>query len=147
MDPDAHFVLGTHPQHGYVAALTARVTAHLGDWYLTRLTFTSVPDRPGLYRLTDPELDGPRRLRQAAQALRAHGYAVHVDADIAAAPAAASRPPRPNRLADRLSRTAQAAAGRSPQRGAAPATTPPAHLPLPPKPGYAPTVHRGGRSR
>ncbi|MFJ4572069.1 hypothetical protein ACIP4W_11655 [Streptomyces sp. NPDC088846] len=141
MDPDIHFVFGSHPQHGFVAAFNPSLPAHLADWFLTRVQFEAVPDEPGLYQLTAPEHDGPRRTRQAAQSLRTQGYAVHVDTDIAYAPANPSHPLRPNGLTERRKRIAQAATGRSPQRSAAPTTSPPSARPIPPRPTYAPTVH------
>ncbi|KPC62658.1 hypothetical protein [Streptomyces chattanoogensis] len=152
MDPGTHFAFGTHEQHGFVAAFTSSMPAHLAHWYLDREQFEPVPDQPGLFRLTEPERDGPRRTRQAIHDLRRHGYAVH--ADIALDPAASASPPRPvrsNGLMERRSRIAQAAAGRSPQRGPALTTSPPSARPMPPKPTYAPTVHLAssatGRSR
>ncbi|MFJ1816741.1 hypothetical protein [Streptomyces sp. NPDC088139] len=141
MDPDVHFVFGSHPQHGYVASFNSSLPAHLAYWFLTRVQFEAVPGEPSLYQLTEPELDGPRRTRQATQDLRAQGYAVHVDTDIAYAPANPTRPGLPNGLAERRKRIAQAASGRSPQRSAAPTTSPPSARPAPPKPTYAPTVH------
>jgi hypothetical protein len=152
LDPGTHFAFGTHEQHGFVAAFTSSMPAHLAHWFLVREQFEPVPDQPGLFRLTEPEHDGPRRTRQAVQDLRRHGYTVH--ADVALDPAASASPPRPvqaNGLAERRSRIAQAAAGRSSQRGPAPTTTPPAARAIPPKPAYAPTVHLTasgtGRSR
>lgn len=139
MDPAIHFTFGSHPQHGYVAGFNSSLPAHLADWFLTRVQFEAVPNEPGLYQLTEPERDGQRRTRQAAQSLRAQGYAVHIDTDIAYAPA--MLPGRPNGLSERRSRIAKAASGRSPQRRAAPTTSPPFARPVPPKPAYAPTVH------
>ncbi|MFF4822696.1 hypothetical protein ACWDAO_01750 [Streptomyces sp. NPDC001212] len=151
MDPGTHFVFGTHKDHGFVASATASMPAHLAHWFLVREQFEPVPGKPGLYQLTDPERDGPRRTRQAAQDLHRHGYVVHVDADIALAPANPPRPHRPNGLAERHSRIAQAAASQSSQRRAAPTTSQPPARPIPPKPTYAPTVHptasATGRSR
>ncbi|MFD8847615.1 hypothetical protein [Streptomyces sp. NPDC059604] len=148
MAPGTHFVFGTHPQHGFVAAFSSALPAHLGHWFLVREQFEPVPDEPGLFRLTDPRHDGPRRTRQAVHDLRRHGYTVHADFDLD--PAASASPPRPvrsNGLLERRRRIAQAAAGRSTQRSTAPTTSPP----IPPKPAYAPTVHLaasvGGRSR
>ncbi|MEU2131771.1 hypothetical protein [Streptomyces sp. NPDC018352] len=141
MDPDTHFVFGSHPEHGFVAAFNSSLPAHLADWFLVREQFEAVPDEPGLYRLTDPERDGPRRTRQAAQDLRTQGYAAHVDTDVAYAPTNPSHPARPNGLAERRRRIAQASTGRSPQRSAAPTTSPPSARPIPPRPAYAPTVH------
>ncbi|MCG0285419.1 hypothetical protein [Streptomyces sp. PSAA01] len=152
MDSGPHFAFGTHPQHGFVAAFTTSMPAHLAHWFLLREQFEPISEQPGLFRLTDPEHDGPRRTRQAVQDLRRHGYAVH--ADLALDPAASASPPRPVRphaLATRRSRLAQAAAGRSPQRGPAPSASPPSARPIPPKPTNAPTVHLtasdNGRSR
>lgn len=147
MDPDIHFVFGSHPQHGYVAGFNSSLPAHLADWFLTRVQFEAVPGEPGLYQLTEPEHDGPRRTRQAAQALRAQGYAVHIDTDIAYAPASFPHLVRPNGLTERRRRIAQASTGRSPQRSAAPTTSPPSARPIPPKPTYAPTVHLAGHGR
>ncbi|MET8218772.1 hypothetical protein [Streptomyces hirsutus] len=141
MDPGTHFVFGTHNDHGFVVSATASMPAHLAHWFLVREQFEPVPGSPGLYRLTEPERDEPRRTRQAARDLRRHGYAVHVDADVALAPASPPRPHRPNRLAERRSRIARAAAGQSSQRRAAPTASPPPARPIPPKPTYAPTVH------
>ncbi|MCP3821396.1 hypothetical protein NLX86_25860 [Streptomyces sp. A3M-1-3] len=152
MDPGTHFAFGTHEQHGFVAAFTSSMPAHLAHWFLVREQFEPVLGEPGLFRLTEPERDGPRRTRQAVHDLRRHGYAVH--ADVALDPAASASPPRPvrpNALMERRSRIAQAAAGRSSQRRAAPTTSPPSARPIPPKPTYAPTVHltasATGRSR
>ncbi|WP_236244435.1 hypothetical protein [Streptomyces sp. CC210A] len=153
MDPGTHFAFGTHEQHGFVAAFNSSLPAHLAHWYLVREQFEPVPEQPGLFRLTEPERDGQRRTRQAVHDLRRHGYTVH--ADVALDPALSASPPRParsNGLAERRSRVAQAAAGRSPQRAQPPTTTPPSARPIPPKPTYAPTVHltasaTAGRSR
>ncbi|MDV9194397.1 hypothetical protein [Streptomyces sp. Wh19] len=145
MDPDIHFVFGSHPQHGYVAGFNSSLPSHLADWFLTRVQFEAVPGEPGLYQLIEPEHDGPRRTRQAAQSLRAQGYAVHVDTDIVYAPA--NPPGRPNGLAERRKRIAKAASGRSLQRSTAPTTSPPSARPAPPKPTYAPTVHLAGHGR
>ncbi|MBT2509204.1 hypothetical protein J7I98_25635 [Streptomyces sp. ISL-98] len=152
MDPGTHFAFGTHEQHGFVAAFTSSMPAHLAHWFLVREQFEPVPDQPGLFRLTEPERDGPRRTRQAVHDLRQKGYTVH--ADVALDPAEAPSPPRPslpNGLMERRSRLAQAAAARSPQRGPALTTSRPVARPIPPKPAYAPTVHLTasgtGRSR
>ncbi|MER0445787.1 hypothetical protein ABR738_14655 [Streptomyces sp. Edi4] len=142
MDPGTHFVFGTHEDHGFVASFTSSMSAHLAQWFLVREQFEPVPGEPGLFRLSEPERDGARRTRQAVHDLRRHGYAVH--ADIALDPAASASPPRPvlpNGLLERRSRLAQAAAGRTTQRGTAPTTSPPPARPVPPKPTYAPTVH------
>ncbi|MFC5958564.1 hypothetical protein ACFP51_30255 [Streptomyces pratens] len=151
MDPGTHFVFGTHNDHGFVASATTSMPAHLADWFLVREQFEPVPGSPGLYQLTDPERDGPRRTRQAARDLRRHGYAVHVDADVSLTPANPPRPHRPNGLAEHRSHIARAAASQSSQRHATPTTSPPSARPTPPKPTYAPTVHPTtsaiGRSR
>ncbi|MFI8308755.1 hypothetical protein ACIF80_36195 [Streptomyces sp. NPDC085927] len=151
MDPDTHFIFGTHPQHGYVAAFASDFPSHLADWYLTRVQFEHVPGEPGLYRLTEPEHDGLRRTRQAAQDLHAQSFAVHVDADVALAAANPLPLLRPNGTAERRRHIARAAAGRSLQHSAAPTTAQASARPIPPKPAYAPTahltVHAGGRSR
>ncbi|MFE2263570.1 hypothetical protein ACWC3Y_11895 [Streptomyces sp. NPDC001296] len=149
MDPGTHFAFGTHPQHGFVASFTATMPAHLAQWFLTREQFEPVPYRPGLYRLTEPDRDGPRRTRQAVRDLRAQGYSVSADMGLDPdAPAAAPRPVRRHAVSDRRARIAQAAAMRSPQRRAAPTTTAPVARAIPPKPTYAPTVHlSAGRSR
>ncbi|MGW3835127.1 hypothetical protein [Streptomyces microflavus] len=141
MDPDTHFVFGTHQQHGYAAAFAPDFPAHLAHWLLTRLQFEPVPQEPGLYRLSDPQKDGARRTRQAALDLRAQSYAVHVDADVVHA---GSAPSHPNGLAERRARVAHAAATRPPQRGVAPAISAPSIRPVPPRPSYAPTVHLTG---
>ncbi|MFD5128965.1 hypothetical protein [Streptomyces olindensis] len=147
-----HFVFHAHDDHGFVASFTSSMPAHLAHWFLVREQFEPVPGEPGLFRLAEPERDGPRRTRQAVQDLRRHGYAVH--ADQAFDPAASAGPPiptRPNGLMERRSRLAQAAASRSPQRGPAPTASPPAARPIPPTPALAPTVHptasATGRSR
>jgi hypothetical protein len=117
---------------------------HLAHWLLTREQFEPVPGTPGLFRLAEPERDGPRRARQAVRDLRRLGYAVH--ADYALATAAPAGP----RLAgaQRRGRLAQAAARRSPQHRAAPTTSLPSARPLPPRPSYSPTVHlTSGRPR
>ncbi|WP_432112677.1 hypothetical protein [Streptomyces sp. S1] len=148
MAPDTHVVLGTHPQHGYVAA-APNLPTHLADWYLDHLQFEPVAGEPGLYRLTEPDRDGPRRMRQTAQALRRQGYGVHVDADVEHAPDASPPALGTAGLTERRSRVARAAAARSPQYGPAPTTTLPSARPVPPRPAYAPTVHltAAGRGR
>ncbi|MEW1794646.1 hypothetical protein [Streptomyces niveus] len=154
MDPSLHFVFGTHPDHGFVAAAntTTLLPAHLADWYLIRLQFEPVPGDPGLYRLTDPDRDGRRRTRQAVNDLRRQGYTVH--ADIALDPSQSATPPRAvpvEGLAQRRSRIAQASAGRSPQHGDAAADSASSVRRGPPKPGYSPTLHlrapSAGRAR
>lgn len=151
MDPGTHFVFGTHRHHGFVASATSNMPAHLAHWFLTREQFEPVDGRPGLFRLTEPDRDGPRRTRQAVHDLRRSGYAVH--ADVVLDPAASANPPRPVRphgLSEQRSRIAQAA-GRVSPRHSAPTTSAPLARPIPPKPTYAPTVHlpasRTGRSR
>jgi hypothetical protein len=153
LQPGTHFAFGTHDTHGIVASFTSAMPAHLGAWYLEREQFEPVPGEPGLYRLSEPERDGPRRTRQAVDDLRLQGYTVQ--ADIPLDPALTARPPRPvvrpGGLQERRSRLAQAAAGRTTQRATPPATSAPAARPIPPKPTYAPTVHLTasdhGRSR
>ncbi|UBI41304.1 hypothetical protein K7I03_28495 [Streptomyces mobaraensis] len=137
-----HFHFGTHPHHGFVAAATANLPAHLADWFLTQEQFESVPGTPGLYRLSDPDRDGQRRTRQAVQDLRRHGYTVQADyaLDPALTPGPPQHPARHGQVEQR-SRIAQAAAARSPQRGPAPATplggppVPPSSATAPPAPG------------
>lgn len=150
--PGPHFVFAPHDDHGFVAAFASSMPPHLAHWLLFREQFEPVVGEPGLFRLTQPERDGPRRTRQAVRDLRRQGYAVHADRIVD--PAALARPQRPaqsNRLVERRSRLAQAAVGRSPQRGPAPAASPRTAGPVPPKPAYAPTVHltasANGRNR
>ncbi|MFE1071171.1 hypothetical protein ACFW5W_08085 [Streptomyces sp. NPDC058783] len=141
MQPGPHFAFGDHATHGFVASFTS-VPAHLAHWYLVREQFEPVPDEPGLYRLSEPERDGPRRARQAVHDLRRQGYTVQ--ADIRLDPSLSAGPPRPvrpNGLQERRSRLAQAAAGRTTQRSTPPTTSPPSARPIPPKPTSAPTVH------
>ncbi|MFI0711331.1 hypothetical protein ACH4SK_11855 [Streptomyces inhibens] len=151
MDPSTHFTFGTHPDHGFVATATAAMPAHLAHWFLVREQFEPVPDQPGLFRLTEPERDGPRRTRQAVHDLRRHGYGVQTD--VALDPAASASPPRPvrsNGLSERPSRIAQAAAGRSPQHGMTPPAAPPPARSALPEPSYTPTrfpTSAPGRSR
>ncbi|AKN75691.1 hypothetical protein QR97_31875 [Streptomyces sp. PBH53] len=149
MDPGTHFAFGTHPEHGFVAAFTASLPAHLGHWFLTREQFEPVPGYPGLFRLTEPGRDGARRARHAVTDLRALGYTVSADIRLNPNPPSRSpRPARPHALPERRARLAQAAAVRSPQHRATPPTTAPATRPIPPKPAYAPAVHlSAGRSR
>lgn len=152
LDPSIHFAFGTHPDHGFVATFSSSMPAHLARWFLVREQFEPVPDQPGLFRLTEPERDGPRRTRQAVHDLRRHGYAVQTD--VALDPAASASPPHPvrsNSLSEQRSRIAQAAAGRSPQHDMTPtASLPPARSALP-EPSYAPTARfptsAPGRSR
>ncbi|MEV5599204.1 hypothetical protein [Streptomyces sp. NPDC052496] len=151
MCPSPHFAFSTHPHHGFVASATSNISTHLARWFLVREQFEPLGGQPGLLRLTEPELDDPRRTRQAVHDLRRSGYAVH--ADVAPDPTASAGPPRPvrpNGLAERRSRIARAA-GRVPQRRSAPTTSASSTLPIPPKPAYAPTVHLTasptGRSR
>ncbi|MGA5556160.1 hypothetical protein [Streptomyces lavendulocolor] len=149
MEPGTHFVFGTHKEHGFVASFTPSMPSHLAQWFLLREEFEPVAGQPGLFRLSEPERDGPRRTRQAVHDLRRHGYAVHADVVLDPATSASPPPPvRPNGLLERRSRLAQAAAGRTTQRGTAPTTSPSSARPIPPKPTYAPTVHltaSGGR--
>ncbi|WP_405928100.1 hypothetical protein OG554_05265 [Streptomyces griseus] len=153
MQPGTHFAFGDHDEHGLVASYTATMPAHLAHWYLERETFEPVPGEPGLYRLSEPERDGPRRVRQAVHDLRSQGYTVQADIRLdPALSAGPARPVRPNGLTERRARLAQAAAGTTTQRRATPPTTSaPAARPVPPKPAYAPTVHltasSSGRSR
>ncbi|MFE9407426.1 hypothetical protein ACFYN0_01280 [Streptomyces sp. NPDC006704] len=153
MQPGTHFAFGDHEEHGFVASFTSAMPAHLAQWYLDREQFEPVPGQPGLYRLSEPERDGPRRTRQAVHDLRRQGYTVQ--ADLRLDPAVSASPPRPvqpNGLLERHSRLAQAAAGRTTQRPATPPTTsPPTARPIPPKPTHAPADHLAssgtGRSR
>ncbi|MYU06140.1 hypothetical protein GTY81_20120 [Streptomyces sp. SID8366] len=150
MAPGPQFTFGTHPEHGFVAASHSTFPQHLAHWFLVREQFEPVPSIPGLYRLTHPEHDGPRRTRQAAHDLLKLGYTAHTDLGLDPdAPAVAV--PRPHRAPappGRWTRLAQAAATRSPQHQAAPTTAPPTVRVMPPKPVYAPTVHlAAGRSR
>ncbi|MEU3188425.1 hypothetical protein ABZ707_30160 [Streptomyces sp. NPDC006923] len=119
-----------------------KTPAYLAEWFLVREQFERVPgNTAGLYRLTNPETDGPRRTRQAVLDLRKIGF--HVQADLSLDPA---------RTTDHRARIAGAAAARSPQRGPDLTSTPlaarlespePAHVP----PGRAtrPGGHRHGR--
>ncbi|MGW6454393.1 hypothetical protein ACWF94_00450 [Streptomyces sp. NPDC055078] len=151
MEPGTQFAFGSHEEHGFVAAFTSSMPSHLAHWYLEREQFEPVPGEHGLYRLSEPERDGPRRTRQAVHDLRRQGYTVQADIALDPASAGRPRPDRPNGLQERRSRLAQAAAGRTTQRAASPTTSPPSARQIPPKPPYAPTVHLtvagGGRSR
>jgi hypothetical protein len=151
LHPGTHFAFGTHKEHGFVASFTSSMPAHLAHWFLVREQFEPVPGEPGLYRLSEPERDGPRRTRQAVHDLRRRGYTVHADITLdRAAPAGPPRPVRPNGLLERRSRLAQAA-GRTTQRATPATASPPAVRPVPSRPAYAPTVDltaaSGGRSR
>ncbi|MFD9069107.1 hypothetical protein [Streptomyces lasiicapitis] len=137
-----HFRFGAHPDHGFAAAATANIPAHLADWFLVREQFEPVPDIPGLYRLSNPEQDGIRRTRQAVHDLRRQGY--EVQADYSLDPGHSTGPPQSavrNGLPDRRNYIAQAAATRSPQQRTAPAATLPELLP---QPGAVPV---GGRTQ
>ncbi|MEU3161213.1 hypothetical protein ACPCAJ_31970 [Streptomyces griseoincarnatus] len=152
MQPGIHFSFGDHKEHGFVASFTSSIPQHLAHWFLEREQFEPVPGEPGLYRLSEPERDGPRRTRQAVHDLRRRGYTVQADIRLNSADTASPpRPVRPNGLQERRSRLAQAAVGRTTQRALLPTTSPPSARPIPPKPTYAPTVHltaaAGGRSR
>ncbi|WP_445527421.1 hypothetical protein [Streptomyces cyslabdanicus] len=141
MQPGTHFAFGDHDTHGFVASFTASMPANLAHWYLEREQFEPVPGEPGLFRLIEPERDGPRRTRQAVHDLRRQGYTVQ--ADIRLDPSLSASPPRPvrpNGLQERRSRLAQTAASRTTQRSTPPTTSPPSARPIPPKPTYAPTV-------
>ncbi|WP_343240847.1 MULTISPECIES: hypothetical protein [unclassified Streptomyces] len=118
------------------------MTPHLAEWFLACEQFEPAPHQPRLFRLSEPERDGPRRTRQAVKDLRSHGYAVHADLSLdPATPVSPLRPALPDGVLERRCRLAQAAAGRSPQRSPAPSTSPPSAWPIPPKPTYAPTIH------
>jgi hypothetical protein len=95
--------------------------AHIADWYLIHEQFEQVPERPGLYRLTDPGRDGLHRGRQAVADLRAQGFTVQADYTLEPAP----EPGLPEQLVNaRQTRLAQAAASRSPQLRTTPGTAP-----------------------
>ncbi|MDF3292414.1 hypothetical protein P3G67_24910 [Streptomyces sp. RB6PN23] len=115
--------------------------ANLAHWFLTREQFEPVPERPGVYRLTNPGQDGMRRTRQAIHDLRRHGYAVQADysLDPVITPGPSHNPIAVHAHTERRSRIAHAAAARSPQRGPALSTSPGAR-PVPPQPSYPPTV-------
>ncbi|MFD7137034.1 hypothetical protein [Streptomyces sp. NPDC059894] len=152
MQPGTHFAFGDHEEHGFVASFTSAVPAHLAHWYLVREQFEPVPGEAGLYRLSEPERDGPRRTRQAVHDLRRQGYTVQADIRLDPAPSAGPpRPVRPHGAQERRSRLAPAAAGRTTQRSIPSTTSPPSARPIPPKPTYAPAIHLtapgGGRSR
>uniref|UniRef100_A0AAU2JYY2 Zeta toxin domain-containing protein n=1 Tax=Streptomyces sp. NBC_00049 TaxID=2903617 RepID=A0AAU2JYY2_9ACTN len=72
------FVVGTHPQYGYVAAAQG-IPHHISHWYLTRLGFQSLHGLHGVYLLPAPTHERPRRTRQAIESLRRSGYKVHAD--------------------------------------------------------------------
>lgn len=131
MEPPTQFAFGTHRDHGLVAGFTHRIPAHLGDWFLKRLQFEPVAGEQGLYRLTEPDRDGLRRTHQAAQALRAQGYAVYLDANIAPATPAGANPSRSPVSTERRGRIAQLAGVRSHTPRSAPATNPPSRRPVP----------------
>ncbi|MEU0204307.1 MULTISPECIES: hypothetical protein [unclassified Streptomyces] len=136
MHPSTHFVFGDHDAHGFVASFTSSMPGHLAHWYLQCEQFEPVPGEPRLYRLREPERDGPRRTRQAIHDLRRQGYAVQ--ADIRHDPSLSTDPPRrvrPNRFQERRSPLAQAAAGRTTQRSRPPTSSAPTARP--PKPTYA----------
>lgn len=153
MPPSPHFSFGDHTKHGFVASASASMPTSVAHWYLTRETFQPVPGEPGLYRLSEPERDGPRRTRQAVHNLRLQGCTVRADVRLdPAISAGPAEPNRPNGLLERRARLAQAAAGRTTQRRFTPPTTSaPAARPVPPRPTYTPSVHVtamvGGRSR
>ncbi|MEU1629242.1 hypothetical protein ABZ746_28785 [Streptomyces sp. NPDC020096] len=153
LPPDAYFAFGTHPHHGFVATATRAMPANLAHWFLTREQFEPVPERPGMYRLINPDDDGMRRTRQAVHDLRRHGYVVHADylLDPVITPGPPHNPMAVHEHTERRHRIARASAGLSQQRGPALTTQPPSHRPIPPKPTYAPTVHltasATGRSR
>ncbi|NEB01973.1 hypothetical protein G3I78_23305 [Streptomyces sp. SID13726] len=125
-----------------MAEIGSQITGHLADWLLTREQFEPIPDSPGHYRLLQPAYDGLRRARQAAQDLRRLGYQVHTDATLT--PGRSPGPPQLgvyNGLLESRVRVAQAAATRSPQHLAAPAS------PLPTGVPQATAVPAGGRAR
>ncbi|MCY0928214.1 hypothetical protein OTB20_18835 [Streptomyces sp. H27-H1] len=112
-----HLYLGWHPEYGFVAASSPRLTDHLRDWALERVQFEPVPGT-NLHRLTEPSQDGQRRARQAVTAIR--GLGLVVQADFTLDPELSADPPRPAvslGLAKRQARIAGAATARSPQRG------------------------------
>ncbi|MFD3760501.1 hypothetical protein [Streptomyces sp. NPDC058622] len=117
-----HLYLGWHPEYGFVAASSPRLTDHLRDWALERVQFEPIPGT-NLHRLTEPGQDGQRRARQAVTAIR--GLNLVVQADFTLDPELTADPPRPtvsHGLAQRQARIAGAATARSPQR-AAPVTS------------------------
>ncbi|GAA2254841.1 hypothetical protein GCM10010232_50080 [Streptomyces amakusaensis] len=119
--PLQQFHIGTHPEHGIAASAHAGLPAHIADWYLVRLQFETVPDRPGLYRLSDPDRDGLRRARQAVHDLRVQGLTIQADYILDTEP----EPSLPERLVlARQTRLARAAAARSPQLRTTPAANP-----------------------
>ncbi|WP_162688777.1 hypothetical protein [Streptomyces sp. ICC4] len=72
------FVVGTHPQYGYVASAQG-IPHHISQWYLNRLGFQPLLGLHGVYLLPAPTHEGPRRIRQAIESLRSSGYKVHAD--------------------------------------------------------------------
>ncbi|MFI6289337.1 hypothetical protein ACIBCM_32110 [Streptomyces sp. NPDC051018] len=92
-----------------------------------------MPDRPGLYRLTDPTRDGLRRARQAVHDLRAQGFTVQADYTLDPTP----EPGLPEQLLiARQARLARAASARSPQLRTNAGTAPvPAAVPVAPAVG------------
>ncbi|MFE9601577.1 hypothetical protein [Streptomyces hokutonensis] len=135
-----HFRFTSHPEHGYVAEADPRIPGHLADWLLTREQFEPIPGASGRYRLTHTHHDGPRRTRQAAQDLRRLGYQVHTAATLTRTPGS-PQPGVNNGLLEGRARIAQAAATRSPQSPAAPATSLPEVMP------QTAAVAVGGRAR
>ncbi|MFC8708876.1 MULTISPECIES: hypothetical protein [unclassified Streptomyces] len=132
------FAFGAHPEHGFVAIANEGFPAHLAHWYLTREQFEPVPGHTGLFRLTEPKRDGPRRTRQAVHDLRAQGYTVTTD--IGLDPQPQPRPQGPSRLGRPT--VAQAASTRSPQHRSTPTASPPAARPIPPRAAPAPAAGR-----
>ncbi|MGW1771962.1 hypothetical protein [Streptomyces sp. NPDC002104] len=140
-----HLHLGWHPEYGFVAASTPRLTDHLRDWALERVQFEPVPGT-NLHRLTEPGQDGQRRARQAVTAIRSLGLVVQ--ADFTLDPELSAEPPRPtlrHGLAERQARIAGAATARSPQRAGSLTST--VAQTLRPAPVAAPTGTATGTAR
>jgi len=73
-------VLGRHPDHGIVA--TNPTQHHVADWYLDRLGFQRIPDRPSLYALQAPPAEATQRAAEAVRLMEQAGLSVHTDLSI-----------------------------------------------------------------
>ncbi|MCY0933823.1 hypothetical protein [Streptomyces sp. H34-S4] len=113
---------------------------HISQWYLTRLGFQPLHGLHGVYLLTAPTHEGPRRTRQAIESLRRSGYKVHADysLDPANTPSAQAAPAQDPRAWYRTG-ISQAAATASPQYATTRAwgSRPPQTSPVAPAPSAA----------
>ena len=133
------FRFTAHPEHGYVAEGGPQIPSYLADWFLTREQFERLPGASaGTCSPSQNATDS------ATPAKPSTTYAVSATAS-PLSPSAPPRPLRDQRMYERRSRLARAAARSSPRSGPTPAASAPSVRPNPP--AYAPADHLPGVGR